>query len=309
MGLFHCPLGALGYGDDGCIQCGLCSAVTRAQKIEATQKMRAWIRENRQSSNPDLLIQKIAVCGKGGSGKSTLTALLSGALEHIGYRTLILDTDSSNGGLYKKLGMDAPPVPLNQTEEGNCAPAFLDREQIYFEEVEEPFVVTNRMRSLVCAGKIEDPLMGCACTIGEYARILIQKLSTQAREIVIADQEAGVESFGRGIEASCDTILIMVEPSIESVELAGKIQYMAQGIGIQRIRAILNKIEDEEQEEFILDRLTEQGVRCLGKIEDSKQIRNRNLFSRELLPEEGFALAGSIATCMLDEAEMTYDRQ
>ena len=101
MGLFHCPLGALGYGDDGCIQCGLCSAVTRAQKIEATQKMRAWIRENRQSSNPDLLIQKIAVCGKGGSGKSTLTALLSGALEHIGYRTLILDTDSSNGGLYK----------------------------------------------------------------------------------------------------------------------------------------------------------------------------------------------------------------
>ena len=59
---------------------------------------------------------------------------------------------------------------------------------------------------------------------------------------------------------------------------------------------------------LILDRLTEQGVRCLGKIEDSKQIRNRNLFSRELLPEEGFALTGSIATCMLDEAEMTYDR-
>ena len=208
MGLFHCPLGALAFGDDGCIQCGLCSAVTRAEKIAATQKMRAWIRENRQSSNPDLLIQKIAVCGSGGSGKSTLTALLSGALEHIGYRTLILDTDSSNGGLYKKLGMDAPPLPLNQPEGGDSPPAFLDREQIYFEEVEEPFVVTNRMRSLVCAGKIEDPLMGCACTIGEYARILIQKLSTQAREIVIADQEAGVESFGRGIETSCDTILM-----------------------------------------------------------------------------------------------------
>ena len=51
MGLFHCPLGALAFGDDGCIQCGLCSAVTRAEKIAATQKMRAWIRENRQSSN------------------------------------------------------------------------------------------------------------------------------------------------------------------------------------------------------------------------------------------------------------------
>ena len=77
-GTFHCPLGALAFGDDGCIQCGLCSAVTRAEKIAATQKMRAWIRENRQSSNPDLLIQKIAVCGTGGSGKSTLASVIAG---------------------------------------------------------------------------------------------------------------------------------------------------------------------------------------------------------------------------------------
>lgn len=308
MGLFHCPIGALGYGDDGCIQCGLCSAVTREEKIAATSIMRKWIQENGQSRNADIRIRKIAVCGKGGAGKSTATALLSGALEHIGYRSVIIDTDSSNGGLWRKLGMQEVPAALSDISETNIAPEFINKSPLYFEEVEEPYVCTNKMRKLVCAGKIADPLMGCACTIGEFAKTLIRNLSPQNRELVIADQEAGVESFGRGIEQCCDTVLILVEPSNESIELAGKIQYMAQGLGIQRVRGILNKIEDEEQAEFVQDALTDLGVRFLGVIPDRKEIRKNNLVGREITPEYAYELVGTLAKCMLDEAEMPYDQ-
>ena len=55
---------------------------------------------------------KISVCGKGGSGKSTVVALLAGAARAKGYRVLVVDADESNSGLFRMLGFDHPPVPL-----------------------------------------------------------------------------------------------------------------------------------------------------------------------------------------------------
>lgn len=309
MGLFHCPIGAVGYGGDGCIQCGLCSATTLAEKYAATEKMREWIRENGHLRNADLKIRKIAVCGKGGAGKSTATALISGSLARLGYRTLIMDTDSSNGGLWRKLGMPAaPPALSNAVQENAIDCSFLRKDPLRFSDLTAPLVVRNGDRLLVCAGKIDDPLMGCACTIGTYAKMLIQNLTPERNEIVIADQEAGVESFGRGIEQCCDTVLILVEPSNESIELAEKIQYMAQGLGIRRIRAIINKVEDEEQEEYIMQSLSDRGVRFLGSLPLLREIRSQNLYGTELTPEFSYRIAGTITRYLLDEAEMTYTK-
>lgn len=309
MGMFHCPIGAIGCGGDGCIQCGLCTAVTRAEKQAATEIMRKWIQENAHLRNADIQIRKIAVCGKGGAGKSTITALLAGALDLLGYQILVMDTDSSNGGLWRKLGMAGPALPLSNTaEEDPARLAFLQKEPLYFSEIDDDFIQRNGSRWLVSAGKIDDPLLGCACTIGSYARLLIQNLTPMRRELVLTDQEAGVESFGRGIEQSCDTVLIPVEPSAESIELAQKIQYMAEGIGIRRIRAILNKIEDEEQEEYIRQELSDRGVRYLGTLPLLKDIRSNNLFGKELTPEFSYRMAGTIARFLLDEAEMDYDK-
>ncbi|GMN94561.1 P-loop NTPase [Blautia wexlerae] len=51
---------------------------------------------------------KIAVCGKGGCGKSTVTSLLAKALARRGKEILVIDSDESNYGLYRQLGMKLP---------------------------------------------------------------------------------------------------------------------------------------------------------------------------------------------------------
>jgi len=51
---------------------------------------------------------KILICGKGGSGKSTISALLAEELASKGHKVLVVDTDESNFGLYKHLGMEQP---------------------------------------------------------------------------------------------------------------------------------------------------------------------------------------------------------
>ena len=55
---------------------------------------------------------KISVCGKGGSGKSTLVSLLANAAQTRGLKTLVVDSDESNSGLFRMLGFNKPPIPL-----------------------------------------------------------------------------------------------------------------------------------------------------------------------------------------------------
>ncbi|KPJ51676.1 MAG: ATP-binding protein, partial [Dehalococcoidia bacterium DG_18] len=50
---------------------------------------------------------KIAVCGKGGSGKSAIVTLLAKGLREKGYKVLVVDSDESNSGLYRMLGFDS----------------------------------------------------------------------------------------------------------------------------------------------------------------------------------------------------------
>lgn len=55
---------------------------------------------------------KISVCGKGGSGKSTVVTLLAEELGRRGWRVVVVDSDESNSGLHRLLGFDQPPRPL-----------------------------------------------------------------------------------------------------------------------------------------------------------------------------------------------------
>ena len=55
---------------------------------------------------------KLSVCGKGGSGKSTFVSLLSAVAQAKGLKTLVIDSDESNSGLFRMLGFRKPPLPL-----------------------------------------------------------------------------------------------------------------------------------------------------------------------------------------------------
>ena len=100
MGIFHCPLGVAFYDDEGCIDCGMCAAETQEQMVEASKKIRAFLKANAPNPGP---VKKVAVCGKGGVGKSSLTTLLAGSFLRRGYRVCVLDTDESNPGLSRFL--------------------------------------------------------------------------------------------------------------------------------------------------------------------------------------------------------------
>jgi len=206
-------------------------------------------------------MKKIAVCGKGGSGKSTIVALLTRAFCERGRRVLVVDSDESNAGLYRMLGFAQPPAPLldlaggkkqvqkvmrSSFSSGDQEPyiSVLQRERIRTEDIPAPHILRSDRLALVAVGKIHQALEGCACPMGVLSREFLKRLELDEDELAIVDMEAGVEHFGRGVETSLDVVVAVVEPSLESVLLAARIKELADGSGARFAGALMNKVPD-----------------------------------------------------------------
>lgn len=249
-------------------------------------------------------MQKIAVCGKGGSGKTVIVRLLATGIGARKRRVLVVDSDESNTGLYRMLGFDKPPKSLidllggkNKIEEelearfreGEFESAVeLVREEMTVSDIPAEYILEMDNIRLVTIGKILMALEGCACPIGVVSRSFLKKLRLETDEVAIVDLEAGVEHFGRGVETSMDCVLVVVEPSIDSMEIALRISELSSQMEIADVWAIINKIPSEEIAAKMIGYLKERDVRVIGSINLESEIFESCL--------EGRPIKESIAT-------------
>ena len=120
--------------------------------------------------------------------------------------------------------------------------------------------------SLVSIGKILQSLEGCACAMGVLNCEFLRKLGLKSGEVAIVDMEAGAEHFGRGIGTSVDSMLVVVEPSLESVGLAVKTKSLAAGAAVNNTWAVLNKVTSEEIALRLKGELRKRGVAVIGLV-------------------------------------------
>jgi len=226
---------------------------------------------------------KICICGKGGSGKSTVVSLLAAALQDRSRPVMVVDSDESNACLHWMLGFSRPPTALMELAGGkkriqralragpapdgeSFEPGVLTRERLGPDDLPPTFVQQRNGLRLVSIGKIHQALEGCACPMGVLSREFLKKLQVDEGGIVLVDMEAGVEHFGRGVETSVDAVVAVVEPSLESVSLAQRIKDIAAGTGAMFSGAILNKVDSGELESSLSKALDSRSIQVLGKI-------------------------------------------
>lgn len=233
-------------------------------------------------------MKKIAVCGKGGSGKSVIVRLLASGIRARGRRVLVVDSDESNTGLDRMLGFDSPPSPLigllggkqkleqeieARIRSGESEMSLeLIREEMSVASIPPEYIFETDGIKLVTIGKILMSLEGCACPMGIVSRSFLKKLRLEADEIVVVDLEAGVEHFGRGVETSVDCVLVVVEPSLDSLEVAERISELASQIEIADVWVILNKITSEEIAAKLTDYLNKKDISVIGSIRQDPEI-------------------------------------
>lgn len=248
-------------------------------------------------------MQKIAVCGKGGSGKSVLVRLLAGGLRNRGRRVLVVDADESNTGLERMLGFDSRSRPLiellggkQKLEEEIVAKVKageseetmqLVKEEMPIASIPAEYILQKDGIKLIIVGKILMALEGCACPMGIVSRSFLKQLRLEPDEIVIVDLEAGVEHFGRGVETSVDCVLVVVEPSIDSLQVAEKISELANQIQVGDVWAVLNKITSEDIAARLTDYLDRRDITVIGSIHQDQEIFESCLEGRPI--NEGVA--------------------
>lgn len=219
---------------------------------------------------------KVAVCGKGGSGKSTITTLLAKELAKRKRKVLVIDSDESNYGLSRQLGVE---LPMDFTAYfGGKQKALQDMMLSDFthqffngtwmiQDIPEGYYSEKDGIKLMASGKIHTANEGCACTMGNVLTQFIEHLILAKDEYALIDMEAGIEHFGRGIDNSVDLILMVVEPSYESLALTEKVSELGQSIG-KPVYLVFNKV-DEENWEWMRENAYEGGqslyVKCLRK--------------------------------------------
>lgn len=244
---------------------------------------------------------RIAVCGKGGSGKSTISALLAKQMAKT-KKVLVLDIDESNFGLHSQLGMAAPrdfmeyfggkkgfkekqKTPKTAQFWGLAAngssgsqQSRFFKERWKFSDLPSEFVEEKDGIKLMAVGKIHEFGEGCACPMGVLTREFLENLDLGKADIVIVDTEAGTEHFGRGVDKDFDLILVVIDPSFESLKLSKKFDDFGSQCGC-KVYFVLNKVEPDIREEML------NSVNCknvIAEIPEKREIFKAALNGKEL---------------------------
>jgi CO dehydrogenase maturation factor len=224
---------------------------------------------------------KILVCGKGGSGKSTVVALLAKEMAARGNKVLVIDSDESNIGLHRRLGMEKPTDFMN----------YFGGKKLLFEKIKEmksgwrlddlprEYLTEKGNIQLLSMGKIYQFGEGCACPINALSSKFLEVLNLRDKEFLIADTDAGIEHFGRGVEKGVDILLVVVDPSRESILLAKKISELGQQAK-KPVYYILNRIGDEETQDLLINSIDRD--RLIAVIPEIREVFTSGLAGSEI---------------------------
>jgi CO dehydrogenase maturation factor len=228
---------------------------------------------------------KIAISGKGGVGKTTLSAFLVKWFAGHGKNVLAIDADP-DANLGNGLGIkDASGiVPISKMKElvaertesvpGSFGGFFKLNPKV--DDLPEMLAVRSgeRIRLMVMGG-VKKGGTGCVCPESVLLKNLVQHLILLRDDVVVMDMEAGIEHLGRGTSRAVDCLIVVVEPGRRSIETALKIKDLAGDIGLTRIGLVGNKVRGPKDEEFLANNLSE--YRFLGFIPYDERIIESDL--------------------------------
>ncbi|MBA4371783.1 MAG: carbon monoxide dehydrogenase [Thermodesulfovibrio sp.] len=205
---------------------------------------------------------KIAVTGKGGVGKTTLSSVLSHLYAAEGRTVIAVDADP-DANLASALGVSRdeaakirPIAEMGElveermgTKPGSMGGVFKLNPKV--DDLPEGIGYKINGITLMIMGRAKTASSGCYCPENVLLRQLLRHLVVERDEVVIVDMEAGIEHFTRGTADSVDAFIVVVEPGQRSMQTAGVVKEMAKGLGVKNVFVVANKVRGEEDLAFI----------------------------------------------------------
>jgi len=230
---------------------------------------------------------KIALTGKGGVGKTTISACLSRYFADEGFDVLAVDADpDANLGL--ALGMSDEMiksiVPISEmkdlveertvAEKGSFGTLFKMNPEVA--DIPERYAKEHNGVKLLTMGTVDAGGSGCVCPEHVLLKMLMSHLVLYQKDVVVMDMEAGIEHLGRGTAGAVDAFIVVVEPGVRSIQTYNKIKSMAMDIGVQQVFVIGNKIRNDGDIAFLKEKIGEENIIGFLNYRDAISETDRN---------------------------------
>lgn len=187
----------------------------------------------------------LAVAGKGGVGKTSITALMIKALVDGGKKPILAIDADSNSNLHEVLGIQQPRsvgcVREDTRKIGDNIPGGMTKDRFMEYQIQASLEETKNL-DFLSMGRPEGP--GCYCMANNILRDVIAKLTSNYTFVVI-DNEAGMEHLSRRTEEEVDHLFIISDPAPRSLRTIGRIIELIDELGgrVRNKHLILSRVQ------------------------------------------------------------------
>jgi CO dehydrogenase maturation factor len=247
---------------------------------------------------------KIAITGKGGVGKTTLSGTLAFILSRT-YKVFAIDADPDMN-LASSMGIHTKITPISKMRDlikdrtgAEPGSAFGEVFKINPKISDLPETMSVKVKDddslkLLVMGTVDKGGEGCICPASVLLKALMRNLILKKDEIIILDMEAGIEHLGRRTAEAVDVMVIVVEPGLKSLETAERIKRLAADIGVKNIVVVINKVSSASEGEFVTGKLKELNLEVLGSISRDDKVVLADMEGKTILDYPDSAALESI---------------
>ncbi len=205
---------------------------------------------------------RAVIAGKGGVGKSTVTALMARQLARRGCPVLAVDADEQRN-LAATLGFApdaaAALVPVadqaEYIEEKTGAMGLVCLNPDTSDVVERLAATGPDGVRLLAMGSVRQAAGGCLCPENSLLSATISGMRLRRGEVILMDTHAGVEHFGRALARGFDQAFVVVDPTYNALQVGLDAARLSRELGIDGIHLVINRTRGEADESRVLDKI------------------------------------------------------